>query len=79
MVKNNRYNKEIVEEIGKNMAKRLIKELENHEFERYVFSESLKSLEKNQEIYDDLGEALKKVFVEYLIDECAKLDSEEKE
>ena len=77
MVKNNRYNKEIIEKIGKNMAKRLIKELDNHEFKKYIFSEALECLEKDRVIYDDLGEILKKVFIEYLIDECVKQDNKE--
>lgn len=77
MVKSNQYSKEIIEKIGKNMAERLIKELENHEFKKYIFSESLESLEEGQELYDDLGEILKKVFIEYLIDECVKLDNKE--
>lgn len=77
MVKRNQYSKEIIEKIGKNMAKRLVKELENHEFEKYIFSESLEGLEKGQELYDSLGDILKKVFIEYLIDECVKLDNKE--
>lgn len=77
MGKNDQYSKEIVEKIGKNMAKRLIKELENHEFKKYVLSEALECLKKDRAIYDDIGEALKKVFIEYLIDECVKQDNKE--
>ena len=70
MVKNRQYSEEICQKFGKNMAKRLIKVLESDKFKEYIFSEVLEDLKQGEEVYDDLGEIVKKIFIDYLIEEC---------